>query len=290
MVDSSGQAIRVTTNRKQADEWALVLASAGISSRQVWTTAGCHLVVSAAEIERARSALELYYQENRELSAGVVAIPEYGPTRAGVLVALSLVVFHVAIRSPPFADGWIRLGRASAMRILYGDWWRAVTALTLHADITHVLSNAVAMAIFGTALLSAVGPGLGLWLMLLAGAGGNAINAVLRGPGHNALGASTAIFGAVGVLGAIQVARRRHAGATTWRTWLPIGAALALLAFLGAGTNADVMAHLLGFVIGGALGLVLVAALPYPPGAGVQVALTFTATTLVVTCWVLALK
>jgi membrane associated rhomboid family serine protease len=88
-----------------------------------------------------------------------------------------------------------------------------VTALTLHADLAHVLSNALACLVFVTAVAWWLGPGVGTWLVLLAGAGGNALTALVHGPASVSGGASTAIFGALGILAARQsVARRRPFG------------------------------------------------------------------------------
>src|SRR2546430_9329762 len=54
-------------------------------------------------------------------------------------------------------------------RMMAGEWWRAVTALTLHADAPHLLGNALASALLVTAVCQQLGPGVGLWLVLLAG-------------------------------------------------------------------------------------------------------------------------
>jgi rhomboid protease GluP len=50
-----------------------------------------------------------------------------------------------------------------------------------------------------------LGPGVGLWLVLLAGTAGNALTAVAYGTQHNSVGASTAMFGAIGILAATRI-------------------------------------------------------------------------------------
>src|SRR5438034_425376 len=62
------------------------------------------------------------------------------------------------------------------------------------------------------------------------------------------IGASTAVFGALGALAAFPQHRRR--------AWVPLGAGLALLAFLGTSKRADLAGHLCGFVAGLLLGAV----------------------------------
>ena len=77
----------------------------------------------------------------------------------------------------------------------------------------------------------------------------------MQSPGHRSVGASTAVFGAVGILAALSLVRHRHYLQRRWL--LPVAAALALLALLGTeGKNTDLGAHLFGFVSGIVLGLV----------------------------------
>src|SRR2546422_4485816 len=71
--------------------------------------------------------------------------------------------------------------------IVAGEWWRTVTALTLHADVPHLLGNAVASVVLVGAVSRELGPGLGLWLLVLAGAGGNALTAVAHGARYDSV-------------------------------------------------------------------------------------------------------
>src|SRR5204863_362939 len=109
-------------------------------------------------------------------------------------------------------------GGADAERIVAGEWWRTVTALTLHADAPHVIGNAGASAVLVGAVGHQLGPGVGLCVLLLAGAGGNALTAAAHGTHHDSVGASTAMFGAIGILGATRVVSRgrRRAARTSW--------------------------------------------------------------------------
>ena len=166
---------------------------------------------------------------------------------------------------------WFERGSADAERILLGELWRTVTALTLHADIAHVLANALFGALFLSAVCGALGPGVGCALVLLSGAGGNLANALFQSSHHVSVGASTAVFGAVGLLSGLAVARRRRQRSLRRHAWVPIGAGLAILAMLGTtGTRVDLWAHLFGLLVGGALGIPVGFALPRPPGPLVQ--------------------
>ena len=125
--------------------------------------------------------------------------------------------------------------------------------------------------------------------MLLAGAGGNALAALAYGSPHLSAGASTAVFGAVGLLAARQVVVRRQRRYTGRKAWVAVAASLALLGLLGTGAREDLLGHLFGLLVGGALGLATALAVRRLPGPGVQWALTLAAATMVVGAWWIAL-
>jgi membrane associated rhomboid family serine protease len=278
--------VRRAPERKPIDEWSLVLAAESIDHRVDATRDGYALVVGEHSAARAERLLAGYDAENAAPRPPPPPAPEYGRTAGAVVLAAALVAFHAATGARTDDSWWFERGSASALRIVDGELWRAVTALTLHADLGHVAANAAALAVFGTALLRAVGPGVGLWLLLASGTAGNLLNAFLHGSGHIAVGASTSVFGGLGALGSLGLIRRRHAN-RGWRAWMPLFAALGLLAWLGSGKESDVVAHLLGFLAGVVLGAP-VALLSEPPGFAAQLALSCAAALAVVACWMLA--
>jgi membrane associated rhomboid family serine protease len=282
---------------ERARRWALVLDSQGIPYSLARGPEGLTIVVHPRDAERAGRALAAYEDENPAWELAEDEEDEQAPdTRVAPLVAagiaLLLTAFHLyagGYASAGLGDPsgrWLAAGSATAERILAGEWWRTVTALTLHADLGHVAANALSLLLFGTLVFQALGAGTGLALLVLAGAGGNALNALVRGPGHSAIGASTALFGAVGVLAGLQFGRERSLrgsrGALT-----PILAGVALLALLGSSPDSDVLAHLLGFVVGIPLGLAA-GRLPRP-GTAAQAALLAGSLLLGAVCWALAL-
>jgi rhomboid protease GluP len=290
VTDAEEAVARITAERRQADEWALVLTSAGIAHTVQMHLGQWALIVAAGDVTQARATLDAYDRENRRHQAVPVSITEYGSTYAGVVVAVGLLGFYAVLRWSNKESIWLHAGDAAAARILRGEVWRVVTALTLHAGPAHVVGNAVCCAVFATALCRALGPGVGVWLMLLAGAGGNAVNAFLRGVPHSAIGASTAIFGAVGALGALQFVARSRLGVGRWRAWMPIAAALGLLAMLGTSAGSDVLAHLFGFVVGALLGIGIALVRSAPPGRTVQGVLALAALATVAAAWRAALR
>jgi rhomboid protease GluP len=135
-----------------------------------------------------------------------------------------------------------------------GEWWRPVTALFLHADIGHLFSNALSGMFVFSAVLTAIGRRLGWLLLALASVAGNLAVAALNYPGpYRSLGASTAIFAALGLLTgrAIRVVLRAN-HPHRWRTlFVPLAAGLTVLALYGAGgQQVDVIAHVTGFAAG----------------------------------------
>lgn len=284
------QAVRVATQRRAVDDWSLALLAVGIEARVDWSPQhGYLLLVGAADAARARATLDAYDEENRPPPAAP-PLPEYGSGIAAAGLTVLLCLLFVASGPRDGGHELFAAGAADAARMRAGEWWRAVTALTLHADFPHVLSNAIVLLIFGSSLCTLVGPGVGLWLLLLAGAGGNLLNTALRGAPHSAVGASTAIFGALGTLAALRVVqRRRGARLSAWAAWAPLAAALALLGLLGSSARSDVLAHLFGFAVGALLGAGLAAVRPQPLGRRTQHALVLAAAAAVGACWGMAL-
>jgi len=289
MADREPSSPRVAPSRREAEEWTLVLAAAGIPSKIEKTPGGWALVVAWRDEERATRELAAFQEENRAVSESTAGGMEYGRSYAGFTIAACFLGFYFITGPRNPAITWFRLGSASAEAILAGEIWRAVTALTLHADPPHVLGNAASCAVFVTALCRQLGPGLGSSLVLLAGAIGNAMNALAHGAHHTSIGASTAVFGAIGIMAGLQFTTRWRRVSRRPRPWVPLAAGLALLAMLGTGANADVAAHLFGFVAGAPLGATAAVALRRPPRQALQWPLSFAAAVTVVGCWLMAL-
>jgi len=124
----------------------------------------------------------------------------------------------------------------------------------LHADSLHLMGNIAGIAIFGTGVCTIMGWGMGWLMILVTGMLGNLMNALLYESGHISVGASTAIFGAIGILSAHQFFKKFKQSGQKIKAFLPLASGLALLGILGSGANSDVMAHLFGFLAGILLG------------------------------------
>ncbi|MGE5058726.1 MAG: rhomboid family intramembrane serine protease [Betaproteobacteria bacterium] len=291
MSDDPEISLRQTSDEKLAGEWALVLLAQGLSPRVRRRPDGAVLSVPQDQVERARAVLSVYESENpkkpaESLEPTQTAGSLVGSTVAGILILLFFIITDISNSTM----AWFERGSADAQQILNGEFWRTVTALTLHADVVHALSNAIAVALFLGVVSSVLGIGLGAALMLMAGAGGNLANAFLHGSAHVSVGASTSIFGAVGLLGGVAVITRGRASSKR-RVWLPIAAAFALLAMLGTGgERVDIWAHLFGLLVGGVLGILVALTTPRPPGLAIQWACGGAAAAVLIYCWIIALQ
>ena len=291
MNDASEEPLRWAPSREVAEEWALVLNSAGVSVQVRGSGQGFSLRVAPDLSERAEAILAAYERENPaadEPAAAPVAAGLHGSS--GFALAVAQIAFHMVTGPRDPSLPWFEWGSADAERILAGELWRPVTALTLHADFAHVLGNALVGGFFVAALCGSVGPGVGFALLLAAGAGGNLLNALLHTSRHVAVGASTAVFGAVGILVGLGVARRQRLGFASRRAWAPLAAGLGVLAMLGAGGGrTDLWAHLFGLLTGAVIGLLASRRLLRPPGVWIQACLGILAAALVLGCWWVAL-
>ncbi|MBE0500308.1 MAG: rhomboid family intramembrane serine protease [Desulfuromonadales bacterium] len=292
-----------SVNQKTLKNLTLVLTARGIPCWPQPINKPQQLLVKNSDLEIAEREISLYLQENRKQ-------PPPPPERFGhresnirqtVSILLLIGIFHNITYLDIFAFGhapinWLQLGRADADLIRAGEWWRTITALTLHADAQHLLGNLLIGGYFVIRLCRLLGGGLGWTLILWSGVFGNTINALIHTSGHRSIGASTALFGAIGAAGMIGLMRQRQVNPRY--TLLPVAAAIGLLAMLGAGgadadadAVTDIGAHLFGFFCGLALGAgaawsILKYGLPSPP---VNKVLATVALLTPVAAWILAL-
>jgi membrane associated rhomboid family serine protease len=135
-----------------------------------------------------------------------------------------------------------------------GEWWRLATALFLHADPGHLVSNVLSGVFAFSAVLTTIGRRRGWLLLALASVTGNLAIAALNYPGpYRSLGASTAIFAGLGLLTGRAI--RSASGDGRKRRWqsifAPMAAGITLLGLFGAGgIQIDVGAHATGFAAG----------------------------------------
>ncbi len=274
-------------------EFALVLTSLGIGHERRPGPAGDSLWVDPRDHVRAVEQLRQYLRENRRRPEPALVWPEHPHAWYGVMAyALVLMVITLAVATGAGGYNWESRGILDAGFLQRGEVWRALTALTLHADLGHLMSNLGFGALFGYPAARLFGPGLA-WLLILVGGGiAYSIDALLHPPSHRLLGASTAVFTALGLIAAYGW--RRHL--RRWSPWArrsaPLIAGIALLAFTGTGgENTDILAHLMGFIVGAFIGVACARVrLPEPGNARAQWISGALALAIIASAWITALR
>ena len=279
-------------NRKSCSDRALVLAALQIPHQLVDDGESCALVVPAERSAQAVEELRLYEEENPPVQPRPRKKIVYQDSLPGV-VAYVLIVCAVAWLAgySMFDANWFAAGRVDGTLIREGEWWRTITALTLHSGVRHLLGNLVFGVFFGIFAGRLLGSGVAWLAVLIASMLGNTANTLLLESAHRSIGASTAVFATLGLL-AGYVWRGQLMAQDRWPTRLgPIIGGLALLMFTGTGDeNTDIGAHLMGFVCGFGVGMLLTVLGRMPAPARIQHAAGSAAVGLVVLAWLLALQ
>lgn len=254
-----------SARRSDCEDRALVLSAVGIGNSISNDGLQCQLLVDSSDAARALEQLRDYEAESRTApSRSLRSVPARSYPHAWVGCVLYVaVLLGVALM---ISNGFGRLdaferGELDAGRVQSGEWWRAWTALTLHLDAAHLAANLGAGCWFGYLAARQLGSGTAWFLIVTGAACANLLEARFGPPSHRAVGASTAVFTALGLM-----------AAHSWRThfdlrqkwvvrWAPLIAGLALLGWTGsAGEDTDLVGHAAGFLVGGLLGAT--AALP----------------------------
>ena len=127
--------------------------------------------------------------------------------------------------------------------------------------------------------------------VVAAGAAGNALNALVRPAFHTSIGASTAIFAAVGLLAALRQKRRPGRMSAGLRDWVPLAGGVMLLALLGFSEGqTDILAHVFGFASGVGVGSLLAwLDRPWPEDRPTQLRCAWAAGGIVALAWLCAI-
>jgi membrane associated rhomboid family serine protease len=283
----SGDQSRIAAaSRRQAEGWSLVLAADGIAHRVFAEGGQWCLELDPSERARAEVAIADWERERSERAAAPA--PEPAPevvTHAGVWLGLALLGFFAWTGPWDEVSPWFDRGAANARLIVGGELWRTVTALTLHSDVTHAVGNAFSCVVFGGLLMRRYGPGVGAALLLVSGALGNWLTAEWQRAHFVSVGASTALFGAIGALASTELVRRRRLRLRWGQAWLPLAGGIGLLAMLGTGRGSDLTAHVMGLASGALAGLAAARLAPRPLTPAAQLAFGAVSLAVVLVAW-----
>ena len=285
----------ITHRKREAEEWALVLIAEGIPTKLQRIDRSYSLDVPPDAQVRAWEIIASWQVERSE-RARRIALPEPRgatsfETATAYAFAMTLLAFYLGLEAAERAEAFRGFGRSQAALVLEGEWWRLVTALTLHADLPHVIGNTLFGGFFLAAVAGRVGIGFAVLTFLISGTLGNFANALYYGSAHSSIGASTGVFGLVGVLAGLAAWRRHQTASPGRGAWVAFAAGLGIVAMLGGGgPGIDFSAHLFGLAAGGLTGLVL--AVPFAgrdqPNNVSQGLAIVVALALVLCAWILA--
>jgi rhomboid protease GluP len=237
-------------------EYSLVLEARGIEHETEEEEGSWILSVPVGIQHRAYEELSRYSVERSVKRSIPEAVQTHSGAAIGVfLYVLILLLIAYCTGNTTFGADWLSLGSLDAGA--RGEWWRAVTALTLHLDQEHLLGNVLFGAVAGMAASRLLGPGVAWASILGAAALANYAEILITPITHRAVGASTAVFAALGLLSGMAWRQRLTQRERLWYRWAPLIAGICLLTLLGAGTaHVDVLGHGLGFLFGLAVGWV----------------------------------
>jgi rhomboid protease GluP len=272
-------------------EYSLVLEARGIEHETAEDQDSWVLSAPLGMRHRAYEELSRYSVER-----GVKrSLPEVVQPRPGAAIGLFFYVLILLMTAyfagnAMFGADWLSLGSLDAGA--RSQWWRAVTALTLHLDQEHLLGNVLFGAVAGIAASRLLGPGVAWASILGAAALANYAEILVTPISHRAVGASTAVFAALGLLSGMALRQRLTLRERLWYRWAPLIAGICLLTLLGAGSaHVDVLGHALGFLFGLGVGWVYVrSGVPNNRDPRLQLITGLGAVLLVCAAWVLALR
>jgi len=230
---------------READRNAPPMERPAIASRLAWLAKETgHDFTARREFNRSRGAYATYAPFVTWVLIGA---------NVGVFVLDSVLGGGVLGGSGPLLEA----GFVSGDAVAAGEWWRILTSAFLHVNLLHILFNMWALFLFGPLLEQLYGRIEYLAIYLLCAAGGSVLT-ILAQPQQQAVGASGAIFGLLGL--AFAVSRRRHL-ALPRQTRMVLGQIGSLLFINLAITffvpGISVTGHLGGLAVGLVLGWLL---------------------------------
>ncbi len=245
-----------TRSRQQAEEWSLVLLSQEIESIVEHTNENglWQLTVSSAQCGRALRILRQYKIENRVRPLLPLTTQKLMFDWGNLwFFALLIAVFIGNEAAGGNLSAW---GRMDSSAFFSGQWWRPATAVLLHHDLPHLLSNTVIGMLFLGVAGGLFGTGGAFLISFCSGVLANLGACWFHPGGYLALGASGAVMGALGLITSHSLFDRHSDGAVSQRALRGLAGGLLLLILLGFDPQprTDVLAHVLGFSTGLLLG------------------------------------
>ena len=246
------ETVLATPNEQNIMACSLVLSAVGISHKITNLPEAATLQVSTEDLHAARFQIQAYEDENRNWPPQPdTSLKTFEPfLQPPTLLLIGALALFFTVTGPWSSHSfWFTMGAGDATKILQQhEYYRLITALTLHADTVHLLGNCFFGGFLFHFFCRLTGNGLGLFAMLLTAGMGNYINVTLHGEQHLFVGFSTAVFAIIGMLSMLG---RHNRVSKRYVRVIPFMAGAALLAMIGSsGERTDLGAHLFGLCCG----------------------------------------
>lgn len=233
---------------KQIRDESLVLLSQGISHRIERSEEGpFQIFVEPDKRRTAQFQIRLYHYENPPRSE-----PPALPLKFS-FQPLWVLLIPIVCTLLDFSDAFIQMhnaGIADASKILRGEWWRTITAMTLHGDARHLAGNLVSGYLALSLLHYRISLAKLVPFLAVGAAIANFFVALTVQTNFRSLGFSGFVFAVIGCLAVIEFRLMPRETHGMLRRFAPLCGAASLAVFLGLGENADILGHLYGFIAG----------------------------------------
>ena len=233
---------------RQIRDESLVLLSQGITHRIERSEEGpFQIFVDPDKRRAAQFQIRLYHRENppRDENPPLPLKFTFQP--------LWVLAIPIACTLLDFSDAFIQMhnaGIADAAKILRGEWWRAITAMTLHGDSRHLAGNLISGFLALSLLHYRIPLAKLVPFLAVASAVANFFVALTVQTNFRSLGFSGFVFATIGCLAVIEFRLMPRETHGMLRRFAPLCGAASLAVFLGLGENADILGHLYGFIAG----------------------------------------
>lgn len=174
---------------------------------------------------------------------------QFYPLVTGIILINMFVWLLIGLLSFSFSDTLYSVGVGHNLSVSLGDYWRLVTPVFMHVDITHLLFNCFAIILFAPALEQMLGKIKFILFYLVTGILGNVGTFVIDPYSMTPhLGASGSIYGLFGIYLFMIFFRKRLIDQSNAQIILVIFVIGLIMSFLQP--NINIPAHIFGVLSG----------------------------------------
>ncbi len=278
--------------RKEKFEEILLLLSAMRINFQVKVEKSIKLIIVSPENRKdALTQILLYRKENKKIQEEKIEEPfNYIAYYSIILIFFGLYAFQMFERVFYSYFNLLNLGALDVEKVRNGEFYRLVTALTLHSDFVHIVSNALFGGFIFYFLFKKAGTGIGWFMVLISGISGNILSSIIEPSGFVSIGSSTACFGGLGILTSLRIFDKELFSLNN--PFIPFLASLAILGLFGTSYGSDIFGHLFGFLAGIIIGFILTILIKksFIKTKKVDILFGLISLTIVVASWFVAIK